>query len=151
MVSRFAKPRKFEKDLRIKQSFIHLLITHFTSFHMSAQNSFGTVHTEAFFANLGSFATTLGVALEDKKLTAMEGVSLAIALAPFGESVKSFKGLTIPEIKNIYANEVARVSQSFASRFDIPNDNAEAFIEDCITFALAGVALYNSASNLFAQ
>lgn len=116
---------------------------------MSAQNTLSTVHTEAFFQNLGSFATTAGVALQDGKITLTEGFGMALALVPFGDSVQNFKGMTVPEVKDLYRKEVENVAQSFAKRFDLANDQVEEFIEDCVRYVLATVALYNSGSRLF--
>lgn len=114
-----------------------------------AQNTLSTVHTEAFFGNLGAFANTVGTALQDKKITLTEGMGIAIALVPFGESIQNFKSQTFAEIKNLYPNEVSRVADSFAKRFDLQNDQVEEFIEDCVRYVLATTALYNSGSRLF--
>ncbi len=116
---------------------------------MSVQNTLSTVHTEAFFQNLGSFATTAGVALQDGKISLTEGFGLAIGLVPFGESVQNFKGQTVPELKDLYQKEVENIVQSFAKRFDLPNDQVEEFIEDCVRYVLASAALYQSGSRLF--
>lgn len=113
------------------------------------ENTLSTVHTEAFFSNLGAFSTTLGTALQDKKITLTEGMSIAISLVPFGDSVQNFKGMTVPEIKDLYRKEVEVVAQSFAKRFDLVNDEVEEFIEDCIRYVLSTVALYNSGRRLF--
>ncbi|WP_338792299.1 hypothetical protein [Bernardetia sp. MNP-M8] len=116
---------------------------------MSIQNTLSTVHTEAFFGNLGAFANTVGTALQDKKITLTEGMGIAIALVPFGESVQNFKGMTVPELKDLYRSEVENVAQSFAKRFDLQDDEVEEFIEDCVRYVLATAALYNSGSRLF--
>lgn len=150
MPSRFVSSRKFEKDLRIETR-IHLQITHSYFTSMSVQNSLSTIHTEAFFGNLGAFATTVGVALQDKKVTLTEGMGIAIALVPFGDSIQNFKGMTVPEVKDLYRSEVENIAQSFAKRFDLANDEVEAFIEDCVRYVLATAALYNSGSRLFGK
>ncbi len=116
---------------------------------MSIHNTLSTVHTEAFFSNLGAFSTTAGVALQDGKITLTEGFGLAIALVPFGDSIQNFKGMTVPELKDLYRNEVENVAQSFAKRFDLQNDEVEEFIEDCVRYVLSTAALYNSGSRLF--
>lgn len=116
---------------------------------MSAENTLSTVHTEAFFGNLGAFATVVGTALQDKKVTLTEGMGIAIALVPFGDSVQNFKGHTVPEVKDLYHKEVENVAQSFAQRFSLENKAAETFIEDCVRYVLASAALYQSGRRLF--
>lgn len=118
---------------------------------MQAQNTLSTVHIEAFFQNLGSFANTVGVALQDKKVTLSEGFTIAIALVPFGDSVQNFKGQTVPELKDLYQKEVENIVQAFAKRFNLENDKVEEFIEDCVRYILATAALYNSGSRLFSN
>ena len=118
---------------------------------MPVENTLSTVHTEAFFGNLGAFATTVGVALQDKKVTLTEGMGIAIALVPFGDSVQNFKSHTVAEVKDLYRNEVENVAQSFAKRFGLENKEVEIFVEDCVRYVLATTALYNSGRRLFGK
>ncbi len=112
--------------------------------------SLGTAETEAFFGNLATFSTTLGSALEDGKIDIAEGIQIAIGLAPFGSSINVVKDKTIPQIKDLYKAEIQKVVDSFKARFKLANEKVEQFIEDCIAYALSGVALYNSGAALFA-
>ncbi|WP_338769878.1 hypothetical protein WAF17_10770 [Bernardetia sp. ABR2-2B] len=111
----------------------------------------GTLETQAFFGNLGAFATTLGTVLQDGKINFTEGVQVAVALAPFGSSVNAFKDKTIPQIKDLYKAEIQKIVDRFKAQFQLANELVEEFIEDCISYALAGVALFNSGKRLFAK
>ena len=111
----------------------------------------GTLEVQAFFGNLGAFATTLGTVLEDGKVNFQEGIQIAVALVPFGTSVNAFKDKTLPQIKDLYKAEVQAVVNAFIQRFKLANALVQEFINACIDYALSGVALFNLGSRLFAK
>lgn len=111
----------------------------------------GTLEVQAFFRNLGAFATTLGDVLKDGTIDFSEGIKIAVALVPFGSSVNGFRDKTIPQIKDLYKAEIQAVVNAFIQQFNLANKLVEEFVSACIDYALSGVALFNLGSRLFAK
>ncbi|WP_338815167.1 hypothetical protein V9L05_08715 [Bernardetia sp. Wsw4-3y2] len=115
---------------------------------MQDNENLGTVQLVAFFGNVGTFANTVGTALEDKKVSVQEGFTIAFGLMPFLQTNIS---QTFEELKDLHENEVQEVSNAFAKRFDISNEKAEAFIELCVNAILANTAIFVAGKDILGR
>ena len=86
----------------------------------------------AFGAELGN---AIGKSLEDGKITLTDAVNFVPALTSMPAALSGF-GDVKKELDDLDAQEKEQLISYFQSKFDIPQEKTEAFIEDALKIAI---------------
>lgn len=96
--------------------------------------------------NIAKILSKVDKAMEDDKVTFIEGIGLSFEIPKVFLIIKTYKGL-IKEVKELDEAELKEVSEAFAIEFDLKNDEAELMVEQIIeVIVTTAAAIINSKS-----